>query len=300
MKKFIIAICLVLILIITVFSIRFIIGGPEDTWLCQNGQWVKHGSPKDPAPTTGCQKEAQDNSQEEKIIVKKPQPNQAVNSPIEISGQARGFWYFEATFPLQLLDLQGNIISSYYAQAQGDWMTEEFVPFTASLEFDVTTQQPATLILKKDNPSGLPEYEDQITIPVILMPSDTMTVKVYFNNSNLDPEYSCNKVFAVERKIKKTVVVGRAALEELLKGVTEEEKNQGYITSINQGVKIQSLKIENGVAYVDFNQQLQYQVGGSCRVAAISAQITETLKQFPTVDSVVISVDGKTEDILQP
>jgi len=45
---------------------------------------------------------------------------------------------------------------------------------------------------------------------------------------------------------------------------------------------------------------LQYQVGGSCRVSAIRAQIIETLKQFSTVKNVVISINGRTEDILQP
>jgi spore germination protein GerM len=45
---------------------------------------------------------------------------------------------------------------------------------------------------------------------------------------------------------------------------------------------------------------LEFQVGGSCRVAAIRAQITDTLKQFPPVDEVIISIDDRTEDILQP
>jgi spore germination protein GerM len=129
---------------------------------------------------------------------------------------------------------------------------------------------------------------------------ETMTVKVFFNNSILDPEFSCNKVFPVERKISKTEAVGRAALEELLKGPTESEKEQGFLTNINPGVKIQSLTIENGLARVDFDEQLGFQVGGSCRVAAIRAEITETLKQFPTVDEVLISINGRTEDILQP
>lgn len=65
-------------------------------------------------------------------------------------------------------------------------------------------------------------------------------------------------------------------------------------------MKIQKLTIENNVARVDFDKQLEYQVGGSCRVAAIRAQITQTLKQFPTVKEVIISIDGRTEDILQP
>ena len=129
---------------------------------------------------------------------------------------------------------------------------------------------------------------------------ELMTVKAFFNNNNLDPEFSCNKVFPVEREIVKTQAVARAALEELLKGPTEEEKELGYFTSINEGVKIQSLTIENGLAKVDFDEQLEFQVGGSCRVAAIRAQIRETLEQFPTVNEVLISIDNRTEDILQP
>ncbi|MBU3925210.1 GerMN domain-containing protein, partial [Patescibacteria group bacterium] len=56
----------------------------------------------------------------------------------------------------------------------------------------------------------------------------------------------------------------------------------------------------NGIAKVDFDERLEFQAGGSCRVAAIRAEITETLKQFPTVNNVVISINGRTEDILQP
>jgi spore germination protein GerM len=67
-----------------------------------------------------------------------------------------------------------------------------------------------------------------------------------------------------------------------------------------EGVKVQSLSIEGGVARVDLSEELEEGVGGSCMVASITAQITETLKQFPTVDSVIISIDGRTEDILQP
>ena len=80
----------------------------------------------------------------------------------------------------------------------------------------------------------------------------------------------------------------------------QEEINNGFVSNINLGTRVQKLTIENGVVKVDFDEQLEFQVGGSCRVAAIRAQITETLKQFPTVDSVIISINGRTEDILQP
>ena len=234
------------------------------------------------------------------IQITKPRPNETIQSPLEIGGEARGYWFFEADFPVKLLDENGELIAGGIAQAQGEWMTEDFVPFEATLEFEVPETEKGVLILEKDNPSGLPENADELRIPIRFNPVETIKVKVYFNNDRMDPEFSCNKVFPVEREILKTQAVARAALEELLKGATEEEKSEGFFTSINSGVKIQSLSIKDEVAKVDFDEQLEFQVGGSCRVAAIRAQITETLKQFPTVDNVIISINGRTEDILQP
>lgn len=150
------------------------------------------------------------------------------------------------------------------------------------------------------NRTGLPENADEAKIPIKFAITDKIAVKVFFNNSNLDPEFSCNKVFPVERQTPTTQAIARAGLEQLFGGPTETEKSQGFITSLPPGVKIQRLVIENGVAQVDFNEALEYQVGGSCRVSAIRAQITETLKQFSTVREVIISINDRTEDILQP
>jgi hypothetical protein len=38
--------------VLAIFIIR--IFSPEDTWLCEAGQWVMHGNPSDDAPTTLC------------------------------------------------------------------------------------------------------------------------------------------------------------------------------------------------------------------------------------------------------
>src|SRR6185503_7556549 len=61
------------------------------------------------------------------IVVDKPTPGSLVKSPLTITGKARGYWYFEASFPARLLDGNGKEIAIKPAQAQGDWMTEEFV-----------------------------------------------------------------------------------------------------------------------------------------------------------------------------
>lgn len=122
---------------------------------------------------------------------------------------------------------------------------------------------------------------------------------VYFFNEKIKPNVECNEVVEVFRIIPKTEKIATAAIEELLKGPTEAEKNQGYTTVIPAGSKLNSLKIEDGVAYADFNA-LTESGGGSCSMRARTEQIRKTLLQFPTVKSVKLSIDGRTGDIFQP
>lgn len=99
-----------------------------------------------------------------------PRPNQTISSPLTIKGTARGNWYFEASFPVFVTDWDGKIIAQGTAQAKGDWMTTEFVPFEATLTFAADKNaysNKGTLILKKDNPSGLPKNDDALEIPVL-------------------------------------------------------------------------------------------------------------------------------------
>lgn len=96
----------------------------------------------------------------------------SIHSPLTITGEARGFWFFEASFPVVLTDWDGRIIAETFATAQSDWMTESFVPFEVTLEFKVPpgpggTINRGTLILQRDNPSGLPENDAALEIPIV-------------------------------------------------------------------------------------------------------------------------------------
>ncbi len=104
------------------------------------------------------------------IIVSCPKPNQCVSSPMAVQGKARGPWFFEASFPIRLIDAAGNQLSASNGKAIGDWMTENFVPFEGKLDFVVTKETKARLILENANPSGLPENAKKKEIPVILVP----------------------------------------------------------------------------------------------------------------------------------
>ncbi|OGZ49027.1 MAG: hypothetical protein A3C84_02765 [Candidatus Ryanbacteria bacterium RIFCSPHIGHO2_02_FULL_48_12] len=143
---------------------------------------------------------------------------------------------------------------------------------------------------------------DTVTVPIVWQSDsiETARVSVFFPNSKMDSSGSCTHVYPVPREILRTKAVAASVLEELLQGPTSGEREQGYFTSLNAGVRVQRLAIQNGIATVDFDAALDRAVAGSCRVTSIRAQITETLKQFPTVQSVIISIGGRTEDILQP
>jgi spore germination protein GerM len=144
-----------------------------------------------------------------------------------------------------------------------------------------------------------PPVEEIITTPAV--EEKEATHNIYFSNAQLNttPE-DCSVVFPVERQVTPAEAPARPTLEALLGGPTADERELGYVTNINPGTMLNSITIEEGVAYADFNERLDEGVAGSCRVIAIRSQITQTLMQFPTVTNVVISVDGESEEILQP
>ena len=57
MKRTIKIIGWIIFTLAVIFSLRFIIGGLEDDWICVDGEWVKHGAPSAPMPTEPCGEE---------------------------------------------------------------------------------------------------------------------------------------------------------------------------------------------------------------------------------------------------
>lgn len=100
-----------------------------------------------------------------------PHPDEVMTSPLVVRGLARGPWFFEGSFPMTLTNWDGLIIAEGIATAQGEWMTEDFVPFEGTLTFETPEDigdfsRRGALILQKDNPSGLPEMDDALEITV--------------------------------------------------------------------------------------------------------------------------------------
>ena len=105
-------------------------------------------------------------SAESEVVVDSPKFGDMVTSPMMVKGKARGNWFFEANLPATLKDENGNILVQKGMQATSDWMTSEFVPFEGTLEFATPITDYGVLIIQKDNPSGLPQYDSSFAVPV--------------------------------------------------------------------------------------------------------------------------------------
>lgn len=103
---------------------------------------------------------------EPEVVVDQPAYGAMVTSPLTVSGKAKGFWFFEASMPVILKDDQGNILAQTPANAQADWMTTDYVPFIATLNFNPGNAQYGVLIINKDNPSGDTSKDASFAVPV--------------------------------------------------------------------------------------------------------------------------------------
>ena len=122
-----------------------------------------------PMPANGPKVDPQEDTQfvSENVKVSSPRPNAVVLKTFTVIGEARGTWYFEASFPIFVIDANGAKVGQGIAQAVENWMTEDFVPFTAQVTVE-NYSGPATLVLLKDNPSGLPEKDDSVSFSIVI------------------------------------------------------------------------------------------------------------------------------------
>ena len=173
------------LLVVVIFVMRFW-SGDEDSWLCQDGEWVMHGKPNSAKPQTACgtekvapkideekmvdkkpeNKEVQKPAEELNIRISTPSVDSVITSPVKIAGEAKG-WYFEASFPVKLVDENGNVLATGLAQAKSDWMQDAYVPFESELTFNSNGTRSGKIIFEKDNPSGLLENAGSFSLPVL-------------------------------------------------------------------------------------------------------------------------------------
>jgi hypothetical protein len=217
-----------------------------------------------------------------------------------VTGEAKGNWFFEATAPVTVFDKNGSVLAKTYVTAQGEWMTTNFVPFKGTISpFLTIGAREGYIEFENSNPSDNEGFRRSLRVNVTFPVQVTQKIKLYYGNTIKNPNAAdCTKVFVVERTVPKASSIAGLALATMFGGPTDIEVTNGYVSALNQGNTIlKSLSITNGVAKADFSLLPS---GGSCLVGEARAQIEQTLKQFSTVKSVKILLNGSESEALQP
>jgi hypothetical protein len=262
---------------------------PDDAMLCPDGTPVGRSG-------WNCQFAPCPSAPQKNITLEQPTEGAEIGLPLFISGQAR---VFENNLNYRLKDSDGTVLAQGFTTANAPDVGL-FGPYRVEVSYPQPKGTTGTVEVFSHSAKDGAEI-NLSKVSVTFGKVEATKVKVFYPNGIKDPNaLHCELVYGLERRVPKTVAVGQAALEDLLRGPQTGDVNNGYFSAINPGVVLNKLTIENGVAKADFNDLLNMNVAGSCRVAMIRAQITQTLKQFPTVKSVVISVNGATDTILQP
>lgn len=115
---------------------------------------------------------------------------------------------------------------------------------------------------------------------------ENMDVAVYYLKDNNNEMYLVREV----HKVPKSTGVARASLNELILG---ESVTPGAFKVLPKDTKILGIKIENGLATVDFSKEvLKANVGSSGEMLGIASMVN-TLTEFPTIEKVKFTVEGK-------
>jgi spore germination protein GerM len=87
-------------------------------------------------------------------------------------------------------------------------------------------------------------------------------------------------------------------LEALLKGLTSSELNEGLLNLIPEETQLRRVWVEDGIAYIDFSEELKFNPFGTEGLRASLRQIVYTATEFNTVSRVQILIEGSTPSYL--
>jgi hypothetical protein len=117
----------------------------------------------------------------------------------------------------------------------------------------------------------------------------TVTYEVWFAGSE-------GLLFVSKRTAKPEPAMGRIALESLLAGPSEAEREAGVGTAIPNGTELLGLDIDDGIATVDLSSQYEQGSGSHAEFLRL-AQVVYTITQFETVQSVNFQIEGKPVEV---
>lgn len=107
------------------------------------------------------------NKEDVLIYIENPKEGEYISSPVSVSGKARGYYFFEGSFPVNIVNWDGLIVGEGYVTAKDEWMTTDYVDFEGEITFEKPQYKDnGWIIFKRDNPSGMPENDYALELPI--------------------------------------------------------------------------------------------------------------------------------------
>lgn len=208
-----------------------------------------------------------------------PSPGGTIVGPLVIRGYVPKSWTFEGQFRMQLLDSKRNIILDDRVPVEWDSEnSKNTLYFVESYNFH-TNAGSGFLILRNDNPSGLPENEKSTEIKVKFSPPPVNTVYLY--QFDLEEDKRICDCTACQVTLPIPVTLGNTAspIKDTLNLLAGRMHPDFYVKSLN---------LKNGVLSVEFPHISGFTTGGSCAQMVNMLEVKKTALQFSEVKQVQI------------
>ncbi|NLZ53552.1 MAG: hypothetical protein GX892_10480 [Thermoanaerobacteraceae bacterium] len=118
--------------------------------------------------------------------------------------------------------------------------------------------------------------------------AEKVPVTLYFKSASLNGSF--NYLVPVTRMVPKTDNQIKTALEELIKGPSE---NRGLVTLLPEDTKVLDVIQNDGEVLVNFSKEIEGYGGGIDVEQSIVNSVVLTVSDFPGVETVSIQVEGK-------
>jgi hypothetical protein len=313
MKQKIVATLLVLVVI---GLVAFRLLNPEDNWICQNGEWVKHGNPSKPQPTDACpvsdsvdtlSTSPQTQAQKEVSVFVRNFFDSYLQSDKSIlsDGEYKNNSYITDNFKKEISEILSSSTGAYdpivCAQDKPKRYSlglinvknnDTFVALNE--EFDSGTNFSLIHLVRNGDQWQIEDID--CNLPTSASSTKNSSVVIYFNNSNrANGNTDCGLVYGVERKNTGSDQYD-FALKQLFQGTTSDEKSQGYSSMFSVKTKdiLKGLKIINNTAYVNLTdiRNIIPNASTSCGSQSFLKQVEETLKHDRKIKDVRFAING--------
>lgn len=229
------------------------------------------------------------------IELEQPQVGVEIGQPLRLSGRARAF---EGNVEVLVVQDDGRVLGESFVTGSGDG-TLGF--FDGEMRFDEPTEDRGAIVLRTSSAEDGAVLEAHVQRVGFARCGPFDDEPPGEGGRVVLVHFVCREgMVAVPRRVGEGSAVLRAAMEELLEGPTQEERDGGLQTLLGPGSEgaLLDVTISDGTAVVDLDSSLvevNPGVGTSTASVLLLYQLDFTVFQFPTVERVAYQLDGDCE-----